>query len=116
MFPIYQYDPKKDRVITRNTGTLLIYIAFFLALIWSIICVVWVKPLYIGVSVCALCELLIVIFTLYLSSFSPLQLKAAWPFIDLKTRKKAWIEAKRTYVTGRNAFSMMDLITFKDLN
>ena len=72
--------------------------------------------MHIGVGVCALCEMLLVIITLYLSSFSPLQLKASWPFIDPKTLKRAWLEAKKEYTTGRNAFSMADLETFADVN
>ncbi len=116
VFPIYQYDSKKDHLISRNQGALLVYLSLLLTLAWSVLCVVWLEPMYIGVGVCALCEMLLVIFTLYLSSFSPLQLKAAWPFIDTKTRKRAWLEAKRNYITGRNAFSMADLQTFADVN
>ena len=116
VFPIYQYDAKKDRIKTKNKGALLLYFSLLLVTAWSVICVIWFDPRHIGVGVCALSEMLLVIFTLYLSSFSPLQLKAAWPFIDAKTRKRAWLEAKKSYVTGRNAFSMADLSTFADIN
>ena len=91
VFPIYQFNSKKDRLIQRNRGALLIYLALFLALAWSVLCIVWINPMHIGVGVCALCEMLLVIVTLYLSSFSPLQLKASWPFIDAKTLKRAWL-------------------------
>lgn len=91
VFPIYQFNSKKDRLVQRNRGALLVYLALMLALAWSILCIVWIDPMYIGVGVCALTEMLLVIITLYLSSFSPLQLKASWPFIDNKTLKRAWL-------------------------
>jgi ABC-type uncharacterized transport system permease subunit len=76
------------------------------SLLWSIGCSVWVQPIYVGVSVSALVEVILVIGALHLVSVSPMQLKVAEPYIDEHIRKKAFLEAKNAYINGRNAVSM----------
>ena len=51
---------------------------------------------------------------IYLVQISHLQLFKLKDYVDNKIIKRAWIEAKQTYVNNRNAFSRDELVTFEE--
>ena len=115
IFPIYKYDSERDDIRENNGPVFGIFLVLFLGLLWSVLCSVWIAPYYYGIAVSALCEVLLVIFVLFIVAISPLNLRVSLPYIDNLLLKRAWLQAKRSYVNSRNAFSMDELITYKEI-
>ena len=44
-----------------------------------------------------------------------MQLHKLRPYVDSKIIRRAWLDAKATYVNNRNAFSREELVTYEEL-
>ena len=81
---------------------------------WAVLATVWVSPTHLGVALSILFEFLLLLSLVYLSQSSHLRLLTLSPLVDKKILKRAWLEAKSSYVEGRNAFSRNELVTFEE--
>jgi len=96
VFPIYKYDPKEEKIKNHNNVGVMMYSVLGMTLVWSVLCVVWLEPVYIGIGIGSLCCLLIILSTIYIAGISPIQLGFALRNVENnpKSIKKAWLEAK----------------------
>jgi hypothetical protein len=115
VFPIYVYDPKKQDVISANLPAGSILSALVMLLFWSILATAWFNPTHAGVALSILFEHLIIICMIFMVQISHLQLHKLQTYIDKRTIKRAWLEAKDKYVDKRNAFNRSELVTYEEL-
>jgi hypothetical protein len=118
VFPIYRYDPVKDRLIPYNYTGMLIYFMLSMCLVWSVVCVVWLAPTSIGIAVGCLSEVLICLVSIYIAGISPLQLGAGYSLLNFKSHPKhvkaAWLECKKDYLTIKGATYPDDFPNYQD--
>jgi hypothetical protein len=115
VFPIYIFNPKKQDVQRNNLPAGCLLGAFVLLLFWSILATAWFTPVHVGVALSILFENLLILTVMYMVQISHLQMNKLKEYIDNKIIRRAWIEAKGTYVHNRNAFSREELVTFEEL-
>lgn len=51
VFPIYKYDPKAEKLKHHNKVGVVMYTVLGLILIWSVLCVAWLEPRYVGIGI-----------------------------------------------------------------
>ena len=115
VFPIYRFNPDKQDVQPNNLPAGSILGAFLLMIMWGVLATAWIKPGDLGVSISILFEHLLLMAVIYLVQVSHLQLHKLRAYIDNKIIRRAWIEAKQTYVNNRNAFNRDELVTYEEL-
>lgn len=89
-------------------GSLVIMIA------WSVLATVWYTPTHVGVSLSILFEMLLILLMIFIVQISHLQLRKVSTLVDSKIIRRAWLEAKATYVANRNAQTRADLVTYEE--
>ena len=68
IFPVYIYNPKKNDVEKHNSPAIALIVGFLIMICWSVLCSVWIKPFYVGVSLSIMFELMLIVCVLYLIS------------------------------------------------
>lgn len=118
IFPIYKYDYTKQKIIRYDEIGFYMLLGLGVTSIWSISCVIWIYPTAVGVSVGCLCEIIFLLFTIFISSQSSLQLSEAFmlmkPDENSKTLKKAWNEAKSSFLEKKGAVGLKDFPTYEE--
>ena len=116
IFPIYKYDPKKETLLSHNTFGVMIVLICGMILVWSVLCVIWLRPIWIGIAVGALAEILLALFGIYLAGISPLQLSLAIENIANKEAavKRAWLMAKMSYLSKKGVTRADDRASWQD--
>jgi len=115
VFPIYVFNPTKQDVQPNNLPAGSILAAFILMIMWGVLATAWITPGDVGVTVSILFEHLLLIAMIYFVQISHLQLHKLKNYVDNKIIRRAWIDAKSTYVNNRNAFSRDELVTYEEL-
>ena len=82
---------------------------------WGVLATAWIAPGDIGVSITILFEHLLLISVIFFAQISHLQLNKLSHYVDNKIIRRAWIDAKQTYVNKRNAINRDELITYEEL-
>jgi hypothetical protein len=77
VFPIYKYNPRTEKMARHNTFGALLFILIMMLLVWSVLCTIWITPVYVGVAIGSLSEVLIALFGIYIAGISPMQLGIA---------------------------------------
>jgi hypothetical protein len=116
VFPIYKYHLKSEKIKKHNIVGVIMFGVILLVLVWSILCTVWLSPHFIGIAIGSLCEVLITLFSIYIAGISPLQLGFAVKNTADKQKavKKAWLQAKQTYLKDKGSTYPDDFANFKD--
>jgi hypothetical protein len=114
IFPIYKYDPEADDIISRNLPSLCIFFVGFGAIFWSILLSVWVSPMHLGISISTVILILLTFLTLFLITWTPVQFKEAMDCKTDKMIKKAWLDSKKEFITGRNALNLKELYSYSE--
>ena len=84
-------------------------------IMWGVLATAWITPGDIGVSISILFEHLLLMSVIYFVQISHLQLNKLRNYVDNKIIRRAWLDAKSTYVNNRNAFSREELVTYEEL-
>jgi hypothetical protein len=72
VFPIFKYDPKKDCLKKHNVIGVILFGVLAGLLVWSILCAIWVKPMYVGIGIGSLIEVLICLCAIWIAGVSPM--------------------------------------------
>jgi hypothetical protein len=115
VFPIYVFNPNKQDVQPNNLPAGSILGSFVLMIMWGVLATAWLTPGDIGVSVSILFEHLLLISVIFMVQISHNQLHKLKPYVDNKIIRRAWIDAKQTYVNNRNAINRDELVTYEEL-
>ena len=115
VFPIYRFHPKTQDVVPENLPAGCILTALVMLVFWSILATAWFAPSHVGVSLSILFEHLIILCMIFMVQISHLQLHKLQTYIDRRTIKRAWLEAKAKYVAKRNAFNRGELVTYEQV-
>lgn len=114
IFPIFRYDPKKQDIIKDNLPAACLLASLVIMVAWSVLATVWFNPTHVGVSLTIMFEMLLILTMIFLVQISHLQLRKVSTFVDSKIIRRAWLEAKLTYVNNRNAASRADLVSYEE--
>mmetsp|Transcript_30109 Transcript_30109/g.29368 ORF Transcript_30109/g.29368 Transcript_30109/m.29368 type:complete len:438 (+) Transcript_30109:3-1316(+) len=114
IFPVYKFEPKKNDIDPRNAPAISLIMSIVIMIIWSGFCTVWVAPLYIGVSIGILFELLFIVVVLYLVTITMMELRENMENFDRQISKVAWLDSKTNFVNIKNVECKTDLLTYAE--
>lgn len=114
VFPIFRYDPKKQDIVKQNTPVMCLIASLVIMIAWSVLATVWYTPTHVGVSISILFEMMLILVIIFIVQISHLQLRKVSSLVDSKIIRRAWLEAKATYVASRNAQTRADLVTYEE--
>lgn len=114
VFPVYTYDAKKQDVIKNNEPAAALMASMILMIFWAALATAWITPVHVGVAVSIVIELLLLLIVIFLIQVSQLHMNHMLPSIDAKIIRRAWIEAKGTYVSNRGAVNRDELVTYEE--
>jgi hypothetical protein len=72
VFPIFQYDTKKQDVIKHKMPTAIFLGSFVLMIFWAALATTWITPIHVGVAVSILVELHLLLAIIYIVQISQL--------------------------------------------
>jgi hypothetical protein len=115
VFPIFKYTIKKNDIELRNGPVALILLCILLTLCWSFQLSVWVDSVTAGIAVSCLCEVILIIFVFYLSSFTAVMLGNVKLNLDQILIKRSWLEAKNDYVQAKSIDTPESMVTYVEI-
>jgi hypothetical protein len=114
VFPIFRYDPAKKDIRRQNLPVVSLIASLVVLIFWAVLATVWFTPTHVGVSLTILFEMILILFLVFIVQISHRQLCKVSSFVDAKIIRRAWLEAKATYIASRNAQTRADLVTYEE--
>lgn len=118
IFPIFKIDPKTNALSRYDSIGVKLIGSLFLMLIFGVITVIWTRPIYIGVNIICLAEVIAFVIILLIITQNPTELGDVVYNERIKIDsilKKAWLDAKKTFFHGKSANSLNDYLNYTSL-
>jgi len=113
LLPVYKYKSGKNDIDTHKTPTMLMLTCCVFMLGWGVFTTVCVKPIWIGVCITIIAEVLILQLSLYLIYSGSTRREKVKDFIDELVVKQAWLDSKTNFVNVLGINKRADYVSYE---